>query len=261
VTRPPPKSSAITAIASLALFTATLLAWTLSYVSPSRRGVAVLGQPYLVSSLRGRIRLAAPPRARPAELAASWRRVAALHNDDLAWRVAWVEGARAPVYELVPHLTHAARWIRSTRPTSADEGALLRALEDPDKFAAAHVALTYGRHIVEGLRWEDQAGGEPVYNWDGLRVRAHATDRGGRQWQPDSDQQPAIRDMWYERLSRPIGSIPYWCVALPFALTPLARCRSRWRRGHRRRTGRCPTCGYDLRATPGRCPECGGDPT
>jgi hypothetical protein len=35
-----------------------------------------------------------------------------------------------------------------------------------------------------------------------------------------------------------------WLVRVP---------RGLW---HRRRTGLCVACGYDLRATPGRCPEC-----
>ena len=58
---------------------------------------------------------------------------------------------------------------------------------------------------------------------------------------------------------------PHWMwITLPAAL-PAARLISTARkqiraRGNRRR-GLCPTCGYDLRATPDRCPECGDIPT
>ena len=55
-------------------------------------------------------------------------------------------------------------------------------------------------------------------------------------------------------------TIPYWSVALLFGLAPAARLIGILRLRRLTQSGRCPTCGYDLRATPERCPECGTIP-
>ena len=53
-------------------------------------------------------------------------------------------------------------------------------------------------------------------------------------------------------------TIPRWMLALPLAILPawwtLRRCCRKVA------VGLCPSCGYDLRATPERCPECGAVP-
>lgn len=52
------------------------------------------------------------------------------------------------------------------------------------------------------------------------------------------------------------ASVPYWIVALIFAALTSLLLRRQWKL-RQVRMGCCPTCGYDLRATPERCPECG----
>lgn len=55
-----------------------------------------------------------------------------------------------------------------------------------------------------------------------------------------------------------ISVIPLWFLTGLFAILPAWRIFKHLRRP--RESGRCATCGYDLRATPTRCPECGTVP-
>lgn len=54
--------------------------------------------------------------------------------------------------------------------------------------------------------------------------------------------------------------VPHWFVAAVLLTPSVAAWGVARRRRRHFRQGRCPTCGYDLRATPERCPECGTAP-
>jgi hypothetical protein len=51
--------------------------------------------------------------------------------------------------------------------------------------------------------------------------------------------------------------VPDYALVAATGMLPLVRLWRASRRRISRREGLCPTCGYDVRATPAQCPECG----
>jgi hypothetical protein len=69
-------------------------------------------------------------------------------------------------------------------------------------------------------------------------------------YQVQPSEPPRFHDDWQVHF-------PHWFVAVLLAIAPARWSMLKRRETRRRDAGRCPTCGYDLRATPERCPECG----
>jgi hypothetical protein len=140
------------------------------------------------------------------------------------------------------------------------------------------VASAHGRLSVEALHnslppftaeemteLRQQSGGWPVrtgLEW-GLGRTVRLPDGFFGLYEDWRDEPMQYRFAGFHRVGRLRQfdlTIPLWPVVALTAVLParaaLVRHRKR-RSATRARQGRCPTCGYDLRATPGRCPECG----
>jgi hypothetical protein len=95
-----------------------------------------------------------------------------------------------------------------------------------------------GRFAGPGWYFGPSGFGWPQRNW----WRPYYLHYSG----PDYDQKNLILPHW-------LVAVFFFTLGLPFILR--MRNYLRWR--NRLRRGRCPGCGFDLRASPERCPECG----
>jgi hypothetical protein len=167
--------------------------------------------------------------------------VAQLQNDDIYWDRDSPLARRDPPEQLRPYANRAYP-------------ILVQALDDPRKFAAAHILLMCaGGWGNDGDRayWSCRSG---VYHI--LRYKPNADGTATY----DPSQIPQLKEMWSRALIEPAASVSMpdsrWLMIVPALFLAVFLFR-RIARSRPVRVGYCSRCGYDLRASIARCPECG----
>jgi hypothetical protein len=141
---------------------------------------------------------------------------------------------------------------------------LIRTHFDPryDEMVTRRFDSECGRLTYDGMT-------DPIAGWpvsDGTRALFAAED--GWTYKTDrSHNRLRLRDSllsvtWWNRVKLMAGTeryidVPAWPITLLTTVLPVLFVLRYRLAARRRKIGRCPTCGYDLRASPDRCPECG----
>lgn len=171
------------------------------------------------------------------------------HQDQCGW---WHGQQGRSIYTFPGGVTY-RRWLDRTRTPDQMEQPRFRSFEYGAPAGIGNATYARPSHDWTNLGfryehkqwlWEMQTSG----NWTGIAGRPITTGDPAYQSAPNLVDERSI-------------SVPLWpALALLLwapAIKGWRRVRS-FRRGRRRAlSGRCPHCGYDLRAAKDRCPECG----
>lgn len=274
----------IATLVSLLFAFAALPLWVRSLHHVSRRGWVFNGDRYTLKSERGCLRLSKPPTTpRHQTPVSEFRDDSALAAQITSQRIDWYfmrqfhslldtrAGSVAFAgYQMVGGPIPWARGTASLFPVARVAAPLLRELENPDTFVAAHLALAIRFGTEDRTTLSDRPDASCDFLVDGLCVSLRSIDKGHYEsigiiysaWAHiDTAQLSAIRDQWHDRLDVPIGAVRYRTIVIgAFAwpvLDALNRLRRRHRIARRRSKSRCVNCNYDLRASVHVCPECG----
>jgi hypothetical protein len=246
----------------------------------------ILGARYTLRCSSRDIRLFRPPSVvTSSEDAAA---IARLRDDEIVYRIrVRRSGQELLIFSAVPDpIVGPSRFSELTRPlSSAPVTALLEALEDENRFVAAHYWLAAGLTGTTAVVSKIE-GSQLVLDIFGLRATLNPTQlnaslpnptprvslaqRGGLSGEDihstagaivaiDRGQMPKIRRAWHDRLDQQALRVPYLPAIIGSLICPVLWYLQRRKLRQRQKFGRCLNCGYDLRASQARCPECGND--